>query len=259
MRRECRPLAWSTPTVGPCSPHQRASQGPRSRRRSLRSGPRSRGDGTGRAGPCLLGWAPHPARGSAQQLRPRGRLPAAARGPPGTRARCGLAALPSLQVPGQDKHELEGRGQGNGSPLQAPCLGAPWTEGLAGRGPWGRRESGTAEVTEHARRRLAETKPLLPVSAWLCVCEHHSLGHARSFPGCFNRDTAIKHTISSPSSAGVVLATVCLRLILTSCTGKSCSAKLGSRFYQMLGAPAKYLSFLYLWWFFLYNGIIYFH
>ena len=26
----------------------------------------------------------------------------------------------------------------------------PWTEGLAGHGPWGRRESDTTEVTEHA-------------------------------------------------------------------------------------------------------------
>lgn len=41
----------------------------------------------------------------------------------------------------------------------------PWTEEEPG-GPWpmGCRESGTAEVTEHARRRLAETKPLLPAS-----------------------------------------------------------------------------------------------
>ena len=96
----------------------------------------------------------------------------------------------------------------------------PWTEEPGRLQSMGHKESDTAEVTEHARRRLAETKPLLPVSASLCVCEHHRLGHARLFPGCFNRDSAIKHTISSPSSAGFVLATVCLLLILTSCTGK---------------------------------------
>ena len=59
---------------------------------------------------CLLARAPHPARAApAQQLRPRGRLPAAARGPPGTRARCGLAASPGCRCPGQDKGELEGQ------------------------------------------------------------------------------------------------------------------------------------------------------
>ena len=32
-----------------------------------------------------------------------------------------------------------------------PAWRIPWTEDLVGYSPWGRRESDTAEVTEHAR------------------------------------------------------------------------------------------------------------
>lgn len=120
LRGECRPLAWSTPTVGPCSPHQRASQGPRSRRRSLRSGPRSRGASTGRAGPASSAGPRIPLA----RLRRSscGREGGFRRRREGPRGRVRGAASPRAQAAGaRGRIRVSWRG----SPLQTSCLETP--------------------------------------------------------------------------------------------------------------------------------------
>ena len=134
---------------------------------ALRSGPRSPGGSTGRAGPASSAGPRIPL--ARLQRSSCGREGGFRRLREGPRRRVRGAASPGCRVcrfPGQDEDEMEGQRRREWQPT--PDLlpgGSHGRRSLAGRGPWGRRESDTTEVTKHARRRLTETKPWLPVPA----------------------------------------------------------------------------------------------
>ena len=65
-------------------------------------------------------------------------------------------------------------GEGHGNPLQYSCLENSMDRG-AWQGPWGRKESDTTEVTEHARTHTLSSTPVFLISKLKLFCLNRKL------------------------------------------------------------------------------------